>query len=127
MSHKSRLGSSCNSQCKTGAQSKNPVVHRVQTTLAGENLVAKDSDSFGHEFPTGIDMNEDVQNGKLAKRLKELRLKDLIISNYPSASPSATFNRNNSQTPVDSIWGNSSLEVISAGCGPFDGDYPSAL
>ena len=31
------------------------------------------------------------------------------------------------RTPVDATWGNTSLEVISAGYGPFDGGYPSAL
>ena len=60
MSHKSRLGSSRNSQHKTGARSKNPVVHRVQTTLAGENLAAKDNDSFGHEFPTQPTLNSSI-------------------------------------------------------------------
>ena len=74
-----------------------------------------------------IDINKDMQIGKIAKRLKELGLKDLILSTFPSALPAATFNRNNSWTPVDVIWGNSSLEVISAGYGPFDGGYPSAL
>ena len=71
-------------------------------------------------------MNEDVKNGKLAKRLKESGLKDLILSDHPSESPPVTFNRNNSQTPIDIIWGNSSLEVSSAGYGPFDGGYASA-
>ena len=33
------------------AKSKNQGVYRDQTTLAGENLAAKDSNSFGHEFP----------------------------------------------------------------------------
>ena len=50
-----------------------------------------------------INMNEDVKNGKLAIQLKELGLKDLILSTHPSESPSATFNRNNTQTPVDTI------------------------
>ena len=72
-------------------------------------------------------MNEDVQTGKLAKRLKELELIELILSTHPSQSPPATFNRNNSRTPVYAIWGNSSLEVISAGYGPFDRGYPSIL
>ena len=75
----------------------------------------------------GIDMNEDVRTGKLAKRLKELGLIDLILSTHPTLSPPATFNRNNTRTLVDAIWGNISLEVITAGCGPFDGGYPSAL
>ena len=41
----------------TAARSKNTKVLRVQSTLAGENLVAKDSDSFGHEFPKQPTLN----------------------------------------------------------------------
>ena len=59
--------------------------------------------------------------------MKELGLKDLIVSIHPLLSPPATFNRNNSQTPVNEIWGNLSLEVFSAGYGQFNGGYPSAL
>ena len=72
----------------------------------------------GDNVILGIDMNEDVRNSRLAKRLKELGLKDLILSIYPSESTPATFKRNNSRT--------SSLEVISTGYGSFDGGYPSA-
>ena len=71
----------------------------------------------GDNVILGVDMNEDVQTGKLAKRLKEFGLIEFILSIHPSQSPPATFNRNNSRTPVDAIWGNSSLEIISAGYG----------
>ena len=81
----------------------------------------------GDNVILGIDMNEDVRTGKLAKRLKELGLIDLILSTHPTLSPPATFNRNTTRTPVDAIWGNTSLDIISAGYGPFDGGYPSAL
>ena len=81
----------------------------------------------GDNVVLGIDMNEDMCTGKLAKRLKELRPIDLILSTHSTSSPPATFNRNTTRTPVDTIWGNASLEVISAGYGPFDGGYPSAM
>ena len=81
----------------------------------------------GDNVVLGIDMNEDVQTGKLAKQLKELGLIDLILSTHPLESLPATFNRNTTRTPVDAIWGNSSLEVLWAGCIPFDDGYPSAL
>ena len=41
----------------TAARSKNTRVLQVQSTLAGENLVAKDSDSFGHVFPKQPSLN----------------------------------------------------------------------
>ena len=64
----------------------------------------------GDNVILGIDINKDVRTGKLAKRLKELGLINLMLSTHPSESPPATFNRNNTQIPVDAIWGNSSLE-----------------
>ena len=39
------------------ARSKNTRVLQVQSTLAGENLVAKDSNSFGHVFPKQPSLN----------------------------------------------------------------------
>ena len=80
----------------------------------------------GDNVILGIDMNEDVRTGILAKWLKKLGLIDLILSTNPSEPPPATFNRNYTRTPVDAIWATSSLEVISARYGPFDGGYPSA-
>ena len=74
----------------------------------------------GDNVVLGTDMNEDVRTGKLAKGLKQLGLIDLILSTHSTSSPPATFNRNTTRTPVDAIWGNASLEVISAGYGPFD-------
>ena len=81
----------------------------------------------GDNVVLGIDMNEDVRTGKLAKQLKELGLIDLILSTHPLESPPATFNRNTTRTPIDVIWGNSSLEVLRAGYRPFNDGYPSAL
>ena len=45
---------------KQTARSKNTKVLRVQSTLAGENLVAKDSNSFGHEFPKQPILNSSI-------------------------------------------------------------------
>ena len=66
----------------------------------------------GDNVILGIDMNKDMRTGKLAIQLKELGSIDLIVSTHPSESPPVTFNKNNTRTPVDTIWGNSSLEVI---------------
>ena len=77
----------------------------------------------GDNVVLGIDMNEDLRTGKLAKRLKELGLIDLILSTHSISLPPATFNRNTTRTPVDAIWGNAPLKVISTGYGPFNGGY----
>ena len=42
------------------ARSKNQVMHRDQTTLAGENLTAKDNNSFRHEFPEQPTLNSSI-------------------------------------------------------------------
>ena len=41
----------------------------------------------GDNVVLGIDMNEDVRTGKLAKQLKKLGLIDLILSTHPLESP----------------------------------------
>lgn len=73
----------------------------------------------------GIDMNEDVRTGKLAQRLKAVRLKELILSTRSEASPSATFVRNNLRIPIDRLFRRKTVEVFQAGFLPFEAG-PSA-
>ena len=73
-----------------------------------------------------IDMNEDVRTGKLARRLKELGLKKLILTTHPFASSPATFHCNTSRTPIDGIFGSETVEVFRAGYMPFDSKSPAA-
>ena len=75
----------------------------------------------------GIDMNEDVRTGKLALRLKELGLKDLILGTHPNSSLPATFHWNNTRTPIDTFYGTSTVEVFRAGYLLFDAESPAAL
>ena len=74
----------------------------------------------------GIDMNKKVQSDKLAKRLISFGLRDSILSTHPSSSPPATFNQNNSCTPVDAIWSSWSIDVTYAEYNPFDAGALSA-
>ena len=116
MSHKNRLRSSHNSRwsaCKrrrkTGACSKNPLVYRVQTTHAGENLVAKDSDSFGHEFPTQPTLNSSIitfQNtGQLQQFIMSRKLEQIANAFRKSNASVALYaeyslNQNLKQIPM---------------------------
>ena len=75
----------------------------------------------------GIDINEDVRNGKLSVRLKNLGLKNLILGNHPNSSPPATFHQNNTRTPIDTFYGSSTVEVSKAGYLPFDAESPASL
>ena len=67
---------------------------------------------LGDEIIIGIDMNEDVRTGKLAKRLKALGLRELILSTHSTASLPATFIRNTSRIPIEGMWGTEAIEVF---------------
>ena len=81
---------------------------------------------LGDNVILGIDMNEDIRTGKLARRLKELGLREIILSTHPDASPPATFSGNNSRTPIDGFFGSEGVEVLRAGYTPFDQVIPAA-
>ena len=82
---------------------------------------------IGDVIILGIDMNEDVRKGKLAVRLKNLGLKDLILGTHTKLSPPATYHRNKSRIPIDTFFGSSTVEVNRAGYLPFDAESPAAL
>ena len=72
-------------------------------------------------------MNEDVRTGTFAQQLLSFGLRDLVLSTHSFQSPPMTFNRNETRTPVDAIWGSCAIDVLQAGYGPFDAPSPSAL
>ena len=75
----------------------------------------------------GIDLNDDVQNSPIARRLKQrFELKDGVLSRHFGQSPPATFNRNTSRTAIAAIYISDNLEVLQAGYMPFDSDSPAA-
>ena len=92
----------------------NLIIFLQRTLRKGDNIVP------------GIDMNEDVRSGKLAKQLKGLGLIDLILSTHLLEPPPATFNSNNGRIPIDALWATPSIKVTGAGFGPVDGLSPSA-
>ena len=79
----------------------------------------------GDNIVLGIDMNEDARHGALAKQLKTLNMRDLILTTHATASPPATHDRNQSRIPIDAIWGTSGVEVERAGYCPFNQEAPS--
>ena len=62
----------------------------------------------------------------LAKKLKDLNMRNLILTTHSSSSPPATHNRNQSRTPIDAIWETSGVEVERAVYCPFNQEDPSA-
>ena len=73
----------------------------------------------------GIDANEDVRNGTLARQLLTLGLQEAVTTRHRHNSPPATQNRNRSRTPIDGLWTSRSLEVVKAGYLAFGGGCPS--
>ena len=81
---------------------------------------------LGDTIIIGIDMNEDVQTGKLAKKLQALGIRELILLTHSAASPSATFIRNTLRTPIEGLWGTETVEVFRARYLPFNSGPPAA-
>ena len=104
-------------------EKKNPIQDIFDDDLCSE---IEEWLRIGDVIILGIDMNEDVRTGKLARRLKELDLKELILTTRPFASPPANFHRNTSRTPIDGIFGSETVEVFRAGYMPFDSKPPAA-
>ena len=77
--------------------------------------------ALGDSVILGIDHNEDVRSGILAANLRELGLTDAILDMHSSLSPPATFARNISRTPIDSIWVSANVMTLRSGYCPFDG------
>lgn len=75
----------------------------------------------GANIILGMDINEDARDGKLAKRLQELGLREGVTTHHKNKSPPATQNRNTTRTPIDGIWVTGNLEIIKAGYSAFDG------
>ena len=91
------------------------LIHEVEKLkLRGDNIII------------GIDMNADVRKNNLTTQLQQLHLRDAILTAHPTKSPPATFNRNRSRIPIDSMWVSPNLEITRAGYMPFDGGLPAA-
>ena len=70
---------------------------------------------LGDILVLGIDMNEDVRTGQLAYKLKEKGLMDAVLSQHQDLSPQATYQWNQSCTPVDAIWCTRGIEIERVG------------
>ena len=81
---------------------------------------------LGDNVIIGIDMNDDVRTGHLAKRLNVIGLQDGILKLHPNSSPPSTFDGNDSRTPIDAIFVSAAVEIRRGGYMPFDSGIPSA-
>ena len=71
-------------------------------------------------------MNEDVRTGSLALQLKTLNLRDAILQRHGPDSAPATFEANQSRTPIDAIWVSSQVATYRSGYMPFGANLPAA-
>ena len=81
---------------------------------------------MGDNIVLGIDMNEDARTGSLALQLKALNLRDAILQRHGSDSAPATFEANQSRTPIDAIWVSAQVTTYRSGYMPFGADSPAA-
>lgn len=79
----------------------------------------------GSSIIIGMDANEDVRNGVIARRLQEMGFRETVTDHNNHRSPPATQNRNRSRTPIDGIWATLNVEVRKAGYTAFGGGCPS--
>ena len=79
---------------KQTARSKNTKVLRVQSTLAGENLVAKDSDSFGHKFPLQPTINSSIITFQNTGQMKQ------FIMSWKSEQIAKAFKKSNASVAL---------------------------
>lgn len=82
--------------------------------------------NIGDNIVLGIDTNKDVRTSELARKLKQMGLRDGVFSTHSSESPLATFNRNENRTPIDAIFVSAAVEISRAGYAPFDSASPAA-
>ena len=79
---------------------------------------------MGDTIVMGINMNEYVRVSSLAKQLKDIVLKDVVLSKHPFKSPPATHNWNHSCEVIEGMITSLNVEVICAGFSSFDSNYP---
>ena len=81
---------------------------------------------IGDSIVLGIDMNEDVGTGKLARQFKNMDLKNAVFSLHSESILPATYSKSIARKPIDAIWVSSNLEVERAGYLPFKSKSPAA-
>ena len=60
------------------------------------------------------------------KKLRDIGLKDAVLSTHPFTSPPATHNCNHSRKVIEGIFTSLNAEVTCAGFSSFDSNYPAA-
>jgi hypothetical protein len=73
----------------------------------------------------GMDVNEDVRSRHLKAYFDKIYMHEAILSSHPRLSPPATCIKNESRTPIDSIWCSKGIRPIAAGFLRFGQATPS--
>jgi len=68
-----------------------------------------------------MDANEDVRSSFLTDFFLNVGMEEKVLSHNRGNPPPATFQGNQSNTPIDSFWGSIGLQIDDAGYSEFDG------
>jgi hypothetical protein len=66
-----------------------------------------------------MDGNQDMRNSRLATKLKEINMREILLSRHGTHGPS-TYRRNESRTPIDGIWVSPGLDIKAGGYLDYD-------
>ena len=77
----------------------------------------------GNNEVLGMDVNNNVRDGKVKTALMEIGMYKAVVSNHGSESVPATCATNKQRKPIDSIWTSPGLTVLQCGFLPFHNVY----
>ena len=66
-----------------------------------------------------LDGNQDMRNSMLATKLKEINMREILLSRHGTQGQS-TYCRNESRTPIDGIWVSPGLDIKAGGYLDYD-------
>ena len=73
----------------------------------------------GERILLGMDANQDVRSGSLSRMLAKLGMRDIILARHQAQGPPpATYERNESEVPIDGIFAN--FDCLDVRCGYMD-------
>jgi exonuclease III len=73
----------------------------------------------GNLIILGLDLNDNAWNSAAAQTIESWGLLNVHTSHHPELPPTATCNKNRSNTPIDGIWCSPGIEIDSAGMTGF--------
>ena len=74
----------------------------------------------GEHIVVGMDANDDLRSGEVARTLERLGLEERILQRHRDRTPQATYHRNTKGKPIDGIFSSPGVPVLAAGYYDWD-------